>query len=275
MDKNSNSFTIMFAVVVCFVLAVGLAATYSSLETKIEANMSFDKQKNILVAVGLYDPDEDVDKTRAQIEASYERYMSDKVLEVVRKMVKIPVKSGGTTSEIEREEVVDLIDTPHDYADLADLQREESKKPEAERKELVSLHVRVDDQGEAVAYCIPISGYGLWGTLYGFLALKADCDQVQGITFYKHKETPGLGGEVDNRKWQLQWQSKKVRDAKGRLVSVTVKKGKVDDGVEIERLHQVDGLAGATITCNGVTNFVRKDLATYETYFQSIRSKRK
>ena len=69
-------------------------------------------------------------------------------------------------------------------------------------------------------YCIPISGYGLWSTLYGFLALEADLDTVRGITFYEHKETPGLGGEVDNPSWQAQWKGKKILDASGATSTV-------------------------------------------------------
>ena len=90
-------------------------------------------------------------------------------------------------------------------------------------------------------------------------------------TFYKHGETPGLGGEVDNLDWQKSWRGKTILDGMGKLVSVTVKKGEVDQKVADEVLHQVDGLSGATITSNGVTKFLLEDLQIYEPFFKGHR----
>ena len=100
---------------------------------------------------------------------------------------------------------------------------------------------------------IPIEGYGLWGTLYGFLALEADARTVKGITYYTHKETPGLGGEVDNERWKARWPGRLATDEKG-LPALRVKKGQA--GTAAEDPYQVDGLSGATITSRGVTNML-------------------
>ena len=118
---------------------------------------------------------------------------------------------------------------------------------------------------------LPITCKGLWSTLRGYLALDADANHVRGITFYDQKETPGLGGEVENPRWTAQWIGKTILQD-GKLVGVTVKKGVVDDSIPKEKAHYVDGLAGATITSNGVTIGVRNDLEAFESFLDKARS---
>jgi len=101
---------------------------------------------------------------------------------------------------------------------------------------------------------LPIEGYGLWSTLYGFLALEADARTIRGITFYEHGETAGLGGEVDNPRWKALWPGRLAFDDQGR-VAIHVKKGMA--GPPAEDPYEVDGLSGATLTSNGVTNLLR------------------
>ena len=93
---------------------------------------------------------------------------------------------------------------------------------------------------------------GLWGTLYGYLALKSDLETIQGITFYQHKETPGLGGEVDNPRWKAQWDGVQLYDEDGEPAAMVFKGPAPSDNQ-----FAVDGLSGATITSRGVTNLVR------------------
>lgn len=268
MDKNSNSFTVSFAVTICVVLAIGLAATYNGLKATIDENARFDKQTNVLIAMGLYAKSQH--KPREELEALYRERVVGEVLEVKRATVQTEVRSSGETRTVPIDKVVDLAKTEHDVAALADLRREEQKKPPAERREYVAIYRGQLDDGKTV-WCIPIEGYGLWSTLYGFLALAEDLNTVVGITFYKHGETPGLGGEVDNVGWQHSWRGKTVLDERGAVVGITVKKGQVDPEIEREKRHMVDGLSGSTITSNGVTRFVKKDLETYEPYFKKLR----
>jgi Na+-transporting NADH:ubiquinone oxidoreductase subunit C len=102
---------------------------------------------------------------------------------------------------------------------------------------------------------LPIHGYGLWSTLYGFVALEGDLKTVVGLGFYQHAETPGLGGEVDNPNWKQQWTGKVVYDENGE-VAVQVIKGSVDPGMANAE-HKIDGLAGATLTSRGVEKLVQ------------------
>jgi len=102
---------------------------------------------------------------------------------------------------------------------------------------------------------LPIKGYGLWSTLYGFVALESDLNTVAGLGFYEHAETPGLGGEVDNPNWKAQWIGKKSYDADNQQ-ALTVLKGSVDNS-RPEAIHQIDGLSGATLTAKGVDNLIK------------------
>jgi Na+-transporting NADH:ubiquinone oxidoreductase subunit C len=101
--------------------------------------------------------------------------------------------------------------------------------------------------------------------------LAGDATTVKGVTFYKHGETPGLGGECENPEWCATWRGKSILDESKKLVGVIVKKGKVDDSVVEEKRHKVDGLSGATITSDGITRFVKSDLAAFEPYLASLR----
>ncbi|NQX89994.1 MAG: NADH:ubiquinone reductase (Na(+)-transporting) subunit C, partial [Halioglobus sp.] len=109
-------------------------------------------------------------------------------------------------------------------------------------------------QGQVDRIVLPVHGYGLWGQLYGFIALDGNAQTVAGLGFYQHKETPGLGGEVDNPSWKALWPGKQVyRDGK---VAIQVLKGKVNPD-SADAIYEVDGLAGATLTTRGVSNLVR------------------
>ena len=112
------------------------------------------------------------------------------------------------------------------------------------------LVYHVLENGQVKTVILPIVGKGLWSTMYGFLALKSDVNTISGITFYEHGETPGLGGEVENPKWQALWPGRKAFDGKGK-VAVKVIKGNA--GAPAEDPHRVDGLSGATITSRGVS----------------------
>jgi Na+-transporting NADH:ubiquinone oxidoreductase subunit C len=133
-----------------------------------------------------------------------------------------------------------------------------------------SVAIGKGDDGKTT-FVLPISGKGLWSTIYGYLALDEDGNTVRGVTFYKHGETPGLGGEVENPAWCAQWQGKTILGDGGKLVGIEVKKGKVDPAKPAEKAHKVDGLSGATITSNGVTKFVKADLEAFGAYLASVR----
>ena len=112
----------------------------------------------------------------------------------------------------------------------------------------------IEKQGKLQTLILPVHGYGLWSTLYGFLALDGNLETVAGLGFYEQKETPGLGGEVDNPVWKAKWPGKEVYGPNGD-VELSVIKGIVDNNSPSAK-YQVDGLAGATLTSNGVSNLI-------------------
>ncbi len=123
------------------------------------------------------------------------------------------------------------------------------------RRERYSTVYVVEHDGQLDTLIVPVRGYGLWSTLYGFIAVKGDLNTVAGFGFYEHGETPGLGGEIDNPNWRRLWLDKELFD-KNDHVAIRVVKGNVDQSSPTA-VNQVDGLAGATLTSNGVTHLVQ------------------
>ena len=115
------------------------------------------------------------------------------------------------------------------------------------------VYIKTDSSGAPELVVLPVHGYGLWGTIYGFLTLENDFNTIRGISFYSHKETPGLGALIEEPKWRAQWQGKHAYDDERQEV-VT---GVVKAGVPKPTPHYVDGISGATLTSRGVNNFIR------------------
>jgi Na+-transporting NADH:ubiquinone oxidoreductase subunit C len=113
----------------------------------------------------------------------------------------------------------------------------------------------VESDGRLEKIVVPVHGYGLWSTMYGFLALSGDGQEVRGLTFYQHAETPGLGGEIDNPRWLGRWEGKQIFGPEGE-VRLRVARGRVDPDDEWAD-WTVDGISGATLTATGVSQMVR------------------
>jgi Na+-transporting NADH:ubiquinone oxidoreductase subunit C len=122
-----------------------------------------------------------------------------------------------------------------------------------------------------VKYVFPVYGSGLYSTLYGFIALGKDLRTIEGISFYEHGETPGLGGEIDNTQWKNSWKGKQAFDDRGNVM-IRVIKGLVDPK-KPEARYQIDGLSGATFTTRGVDELVRFWLGEdgYGPFFSRVR----
>ena len=120
---------------------------------------------------------------------------------------------------------------------------------------------------------LPIEGKGLWSTLYGFLALAPDTTTIEGMTFYEHGETPGLGGEIDNPRWKSLWKGRLAYDAEWQP-AITVIKGAA--GPAEDDPYRIDGLSGATLTCRGVSDLVQFWLSSdgFEPFLAKFRAER-
>jgi Na+-transporting NADH:ubiquinone oxidoreductase subunit C len=238
--KHDNKYTLIFTGVVTLVCALLLSLADAGLKERRDANIALDMKKNILKAFQLLP----AKASQAEALKLYEQ-VSEVVLD----------HQGNVVTDVTADKVV-----PEAQEDLEEAQRR------------YPLYVLKGADGAVKAYAIPVFGKGLWSTCYGYLALDADANTVLGITYYKHGETPGLGGEIEAKWFQDNFKGKRILDQSGELVSVSVAKGKAADrhpGPELS--HYVDGISGATITSNGVTAMLKKDLAKYELYFRTVR----
>jgi Na+-transporting NADH:ubiquinone oxidoreductase subunit C len=217
-----------------------LSATASALKSRQEYNVELDRKINVLKAFGVPIRDE---RGRMISGAEVDRIFSEHIREIIL--------DGDTGRPIEGLTSADV--SPRDLAD---------------RKRL-PLYT-FEKNGEIEKYAIPISGKGLWSTIYGYLALHQDLATIAGVTFYKHGETPGLGGEVEKDWFQNNFRGKRIW-ADGRLLPFEVVKGTVADRYPQGNDHAVDGISGATLTGKGVTEFINRDLEKYEKYFSLIR----
>lgn len=250
MNTSSNGYVMGFAVTVCVVISAALAMTANALKPIQEGAAEFDRQKNVMVAAGLAKPDDT--RTRPELEQLYKDRVSEVVVDVKTGEVKAG-KGQGDVAALNKEAV----------------KADKNDKDAATRFRAVAIAKGAD--GKPDSYVLPISGKGLWSTIYGYLALGEDAATVRGVTFYKHGETPGLGGECENPQWCAKWQGKSILTEAGALYGIEVKKGVVDASLPVEKRHKVDGLSGATITSNGITKFVKQDLQAFGPYLASIR----
>lgn len=228
--------TIFMALAVCLSCSIVVAASAVGLRPLQVANQAADRIRNIVEVSGLAQPGDDIMSAFAKIEANMVR-LSDGVF---------VADMDASTFDIER--------ATKDPALSRTLSRAEDRANIKRQPEVMPVYMVRDTDGSVKTLILPIHGAGLWSTLYGFLALDGDLKTTQGLKFYQHAETPGLGGEVDNPNWRAQWRGKVVYDDQWQP-RIELAKGSVDAS-DPNVVHKVDGLAGATLTTRGVENLI-------------------
>lgn len=235
-SNDSISKTIIVALALCIVCSVFVSTAAVMLRPAQQVNKDLDRKTNILAAAGMLKPGLSVDEQFANVTTRAVDMKTGKFSDAVdissydqRKAAKAP----STSTDLSDEEDIAKIGRRADYA-------------------LVYI---VENDSGIDKVILPIKGYGLWSTLYGFIALESDLNTVAGLGFYEHAETPGLGGEVDNPSWKAKWVGKETYGEDNKAV-LTVIKGTVDNS-RPEASHQVDGLSGATLTSRGVDNLIK------------------
>lgn len=255
-NKNSLANTFKVAILLSLVCSVAVSVFAVGLRGMQERNKERFRQQNILKAASTLLGVEDVTALSTSEQASlYE----DRIAAIFVKL-----DTGKVSEEITDPKTNQKI-TPADYDAKQAAKDPAYTEPIPAGEDVASLQgvrekysvvykVLGEDEETVVGYVLPVRGYGLWSTLWGFLALDADGETIRGITFYEHAETPGLGGEVDNEDWKASWDGKQAYNKDGEVV-IEVVKGSADvaEGPDDQ---QVDGLAGATITSRGVTNML-------------------
>jgi Na+-transporting NADH:ubiquinone oxidoreductase subunit C len=236
--QRSALYTILFAATVCLVCAVFVASSAVSLRERQERNAYLDKQRNVLIAAGLAREGDVL--TREEIEARFGPVRS----------VVVDLETGKELPEVDPA----TFDPKKVAGDPKTSRPAPPNNAGLDRIPTQALIYRLEENGELKLLILPIEGKGLWSTLYGFIALDEDLETIQGITFYEHKETPGLGGEVDNPRWKSLWTGRRAFDDRFEP-KIQVIRGQA--GPPQEDPYSVDGLSGATMTSRGVTNLVR------------------
>ncbi|MBN9676718.1 Na(+)-translocating NADH-quinone reductase subunit C [Salipiger bermudensis] len=233
MPNDSVPKTVFVAVTLCLVASMVVSAAAVSLRPVQQANALRDKQSNVLQVAGVYDPNVSV----AEAFEAMEPHVVD-------------LSTGEFTDQFEIDTFDELAATG-DPAIIRALDEDPAGLGGSMQAYRMVYILRTEDGG-IDKVILPIEGYGLWSTLYGFIALEENGNDIFGLQFYQHGETPGLGAEVDNPRWKALWNGKKLRDDDGDL-QITVAKAPPPAGQEF----YIDALAGATLTSRGVHNLVR------------------
>jgi len=233
MNRNSNNYTVLYAAIMVIVVAAILASVSMALKPMQKRNAEIEKKQNILASAK-------IESTIANAEELY----SEKIIgEYV-------VNSKGEVVEGES-------------AFTTDLKVQRSKSPENRL-----LPVFECQTSEGLKYIFPLYGTGLWGPIWGFIALNDDMNTIYGANFDHQSETPGLGAEISTPMFQDPFIGKKLFDESGKLISIIV--AKVGQEAPVE--HKVDGISGGTITSKGLEKMLLDDFTTYQEFLKKKKS---
>tara|TARA_R110002073_G_scaffold336208_1_gene530939 strand:- start:77672 stop:78442 length:771 start_codon:yes stop_codon:yes gene_type:complete len=251
-NTDSNLYTILFAIGMVLVVGSLLAFTATYFNPTITLNKKLEKQQNILFAMGVNEStlSENADDSRSFVS-------TDKVIaEFDKYITKQFVIEGDAATE-------------NDQAYLIDIKKESDKaKADANYKRKLPLFIGEKDGKKF--YIIPVRGIGLWDAIWGFIALQDDFDTVEGV-FFDHKgETPGLGANIKEPYFYEDFAGEKLYHD-NQFKGITVAKGNADPKNIDKTDNEVDAIAGATITGDGVTVMIKKDLALYLPYLNTLK----
>ncbi len=245
-SKETIGKTVTVAFLLCIVCSIVVASSVVLLKPIQQKNKALNLKSNILAAAGLLNDGataQEIEQAFSTIEARLVDLDTGEYVEpgVVGKEEALQYDQRKASKDPKLSESLD------GDVDIAGIKR---------RVRYAKVYL-VKEGSDLKTIILPVSGYGLWSTLHGFLALEGDANTVVGLGFYEHAETPGLGGEVDNPRWKAIWPGKKVYDLdEGTEPQLHLVKGSVDKS-HPEAQYMVDGLSGATLTSRGVTNLIK------------------
>ena len=244
MDNNSIKKIFLVTFLVCIVCSILVAFSAVFLKKEQDANKNLDMEKNIIEVSGLI--------------AENQTHSTEKIIKIYNQYV-IPKLVNIRTGKLYAGEDIDIknydgIKASKDPTQSIKLSSDQDIASIKSQEKYAKIYLVKDNQNKIKTIILPVRGYGLWSTLYGFLALKNDSNTIQGLTFYDQKETPGLGGEVDNPTWKAQWKDKQIKDVYGNL-KIKVVKNSSSSTIE-DRKYQIDAISGASLTSRGVNNLI-------------------
>jgi|TARA_Y100000114_G_scaffold58471_1_gene53455 Na+-transporting NADH:ubiquinone oxidoreductase subunit C len=231
--KESLGKTVGIVVAVCLVCSIVVSGAAVGLRSLQQTNAALDKKSNILNAAGLYE----MGMSNSAIESTYSERVEQRFVNL----------DEGT-----------FVEAPKPDYDMYKAAKETEFSTKVtnsnvgfqRRPNVASVYLVRDDAGDVSRIILPVHGSGLWDLMYGFLAVDADGQTVRELIYYQQKETPGLGGEVQNPAWQDKWDGKELYE-NGEVAIRVVKNANPSNP------HTIDALSGATLTSNGVENTIR------------------
>ncbi|WP_111495828.1 MULTISPECIES: Na(+)-translocating NADH-quinone reductase subunit C [Marinobacter] len=242
--KETVSRTVIVALALCIVCSVVVSSAAVILKPAQVTNRNLDMKTNILAAAGMLEPG----ATPDQIEEQFQRF--DVRLVDLESGDYVDADSIGLNDAMK----YDQYKAASDPSMSENIPASEDVAGIKRQADIAKVFV-LEEDGNLKRVVLPIHGYGLWSTLYGFVSLEGDANTIEGLGFYAHAETPGLGGEVDNPKWKSQWVGKKVYGDNLETPEIQLVKGGVDANAA-DKEHKVDALSGATLTSRGVQHLV-------------------
>ena len=254
MGRDNVFYIIGFCLLVSLVCSVLVSSAAVGLKPLQQANEILDQQKKVLAVAGLIKDGEFISPEKVQ------DLFSKRIKSVVVDLDKDEIDASENPSTYNQQKAKsDPTKSKVAPKNSAGIQRVPNK---ALVYYVSKTEMSTDGKGFTLEqYIFPIEGKGLWSTLYGYIALSPTGNVIKGLTFYKHGETPGLGGEVDNPNWKALWKDRLVYGPKGSKAAswkepkISVIKGTA--GTPVDTPHKVDGLSGATITSKGVSNLIK------------------
>ncbi|WP_233899586.1 Na(+)-translocating NADH-quinone reductase subunit C [Tenacibaculum piscium] len=241
---DSNGYTLLFAIAMVLIVGALLAFTASSLRPMIEANKRVEKQQNILYAMGVNENDE----------TSVAFVSKGKVAGEFSKYIKKQLIIEGTKV------------TPDDKAYLIDIKKQQTA---AKAGKIRKLPLFIGEKDGKTIYIAPIRGKGLWDAIWGYIGMDKDMTIV-GV-FFDHKgETPGLGANINQRYFMDDFIGESLI-SKNVYVGLNITKSNNDPKNDDKKDNQIDAIAGATITGDGVSAMIKSELALYVPYFQNLK----
>ena len=231
--RQSNTYIILYSIAITVVCGGLLAFASMSLKERQDANIAQEQKKNILASVlTLKEEDNITELYKSQVKGFVIDYDGN-------------VKDGMTPEQV-------------------DVAKQYKKDPKERLLPVYEFRSKVNP--DMVEYAVmPVYGYGLWNSIWGFVAVKSDFNTIQGVKFQHAGETPGLGARIESDEIQERFKGKTVFE-NGSLMSITIQKGEGNNYGS--NPHKVDGMSGATLTGKGVNNMLKDYLACYENYLK-------
>jgi len=252
MPNDNYKKTVLVALLLCFVCSIAVATAAVVLKPIQTENKLLDKKSNIIQIANLQEEGKTVDEIFQRIEAKVVDLQTGDYVDDID-----PATYDARAASVDPQQNVVLSADE----DIASIKR---------HAKYAVVYLVKGAQGKLQKIILPVYGYGLWSTMYGFVALEGDINTIVGLGFYDHAETPGLGGEIDNPNWKAQWIGKKIYGPDGK-VDISVVKNAATEGEKAQ--YQVDAISGATLTSNGVDNLLHFWLGEkgFGPYLQKLR----